>query len=119
MPARKKLLQKEKVPETQKHGTDGEPARAPLEKSLVSTGIDLGLCRARILEKYWELANLHPEVTKGNIAGQLKALDSLCQALDVVLTEKAQPDDKMDKGNGIYRSAWMHSDKTTDATNDE
>ena len=37
--------------------------------------------RNQILNMYWELANLNPEQTKGNITGQLKALDSLCEQL--------------------------------------
>ena len=35
----------------------------------------------QVLSKYWELANLRPEETKGSITGQLKALDSLCEEL--------------------------------------
>ena len=41
----------------------------------------LNINREQILAKYWELANLTPETTKGNITGQLKALDSLCEEL--------------------------------------
>ncbi len=37
--------------------------------------------REQILAKYWELANLTPEETKGNVTGQLKALDALCKEL--------------------------------------
>jgi hypothetical protein len=118
MPARKNPSPKKEVSHAQEHGTDIEPARAALEKSPASPRINVALCHAQILEKYWELANLHPEVTKGNIAGQLKALDSLYQGLDVVLPEKAKPD-KREKENEIYRSAWMRSHKTPDATNDE
>jgi hypothetical protein len=38
--------------------------------------------RDQILRKYWELANLEAEQTKGTITGQLKALDSLCLELN-------------------------------------
>ena len=37
--------------------------------------------RNQILNRYWDLADLDPEKTKGNILGQLKALDSLCEQL--------------------------------------
>ena len=37
--------------------------------------------RNQILNRYWDLADLDPEKTKGNILGQLKALDSLCEEL--------------------------------------
>ncbi len=46
----------------------------PLHKSLKFD-------RNQILNKYWDLADLDPEKTKGNILGQLKALDSLCEEL--------------------------------------
>jgi hypothetical protein len=64
---------------------------------------DIG--REHILSKYWELANLDPEATKGNIAGQLKALDSLCEELQ--LAKDAQENDQDSGRQEIYRSAWM------------
>ena len=57
---------------------------------------------SQVLEKYWELANLDPEVTKGTITGQLKALDSLCVELAEGGEEKA-----VLKSAAVYRSAWM------------
>jgi hypothetical protein len=56
--------------------------------------------RDQILNRYWELANLSTEQTKGSIAGQLKALDSLLEALAVkpAPTAKVVP---------FYRAAWM------------
>jgi hypothetical protein len=56
--------------------------------------------RDQILNRYWELANLDINETKGNIAGQLKALDSLREELEAkpASTAKVAP---------IYRSAWM------------
>jgi hypothetical protein len=51
------------------------------------------------------LANLHPEVTKGSITGQLKALDSLLGEVAPVPPEpmSGTPTAK----RGVYRSAWM------------
>jgi hypothetical protein len=56
--------------------------------------------RDQILNRYWELANLSPEDTKGNVTGQLKALDSLLEALAAkpAATAKVAP---------FYRAAWM------------
>ncbi len=34
--------------------------------------------RDQILDRYWQLAGLDAEETKGNIMGQLKALEALC-----------------------------------------
>ena len=63
----------------------------------------LKIDRNQILNRYWELANLDPEKTKGNILGQLKALDALREeqtsALTRIPTTQLRP-------NGIYRAAW-------------
>jgi len=61
--------------------------------------------RNQILNRYWELANLDSEQTKGNITGQLKALDSLCEQL--VVAEKPTTPAKRAIVHEIYRSGWM------------
>jgi hypothetical protein len=61
--------------------------------------------RDQILNMYWELANLNPDQTKGNITGQLKALDSLCEQLAV--EEKPITPAKRAIAHEIYRSGWM------------
>ncbi len=58
--------------------------------------------RDQILARYWELANLDPEDTKGNITGQLNALDTLCEELRLKPVETNRPGSQE-----IYRSAWM------------
>ena len=65
----------------------------------------LNFDRNQILNKYWDLADLDPEKTKGNILGQLKALDSLCAELAAgekpksIANRLPEPD--------IYRASWM------------
>jgi hypothetical protein len=64
--------------------------------------------RDQVLAKYWELANLDPEETKGNVTGQLKALEALCKELGFLPKKgsvKALP------ATEIYRSAWMNGSK--------
>ena len=61
--------------------------------------------RDQILNRYWELANLDSEQTKGNITGQLKALDSLCEQLAVA--EKPNTPAKQAVVHEIYRAGWM------------
>jgi hypothetical protein len=61
--------------------------------------------RNRILNRYWELADLDPEKTKGIITGQLKALDSLCEQLS--LAEKPKTPAKQTPVHQIYRANWM------------
>jgi hypothetical protein len=67
-----------------------------------STAPGLIISRDLILAKYWELANLTPQETKGNITGQLKALDALCQELRLKPVDSNRP-----ATLEIYRSAWM------------
>ena len=61
--------------------------------------------RGQILNRYWQLANLDPEVTKGTITGQLKALDSLGAALGLTASEAGNP--TAPAAPDIYRAAWM------------
>ena len=59
--------------------------------------------RDQVLNRYWELAKLGSEVTKGNITGQLKALDALREEL----AEKPKDAAKGMPSQRIYRSEWM------------
>ena len=72
--------------------------------------------RDQVLNRYWELAKLDSEVTKGNITGQLKALDSLCEELALekprgVAARNARASQE------IYRSEWM--DESSASTRSE
>jgi hypothetical protein len=69
----------------------------------LATGVEIG--REQILGKYWELANVAHQDTKGSLAGQLKALDSLCDEL-----APAQQNPAKRTRTEIYRSAWMDED---------
>jgi hypothetical protein len=60
--------------------------------------------RDQVLNRYWELAKLNSEVTKGNITGQLKALDALREGL----AEKPKNATKRMPSQGFYRSEWKH-----------
>jgi hypothetical protein len=64
--------------------------------------------RNQILHRYWELANLDVEETKGNITGQLKALDSLLEQL-AMPEKQAKPAPVQE----IYRSTWMTDSPST------
>jgi hypothetical protein len=65
----------------------------------------LNFDRNQILNKYWDLADLGPETTKGNILGQLKALDSLCEEM----AEADKPNTPANRAakRPFYRSQWM------------
>jgi|GEM_PF-5847860 len=86
----------------------GEQAASSGSSNLVARPPGIG--RAEILRKYWELANLDPEVTKGTITGQLKALDSLCEEL--ALEESGDDPSTSRPQQQIYRSAWLRESAT-------
>jgi hypothetical protein len=60
--------------------------------------------RDQILNRYWALANLDSELTKGNITGQLKALDSLCGEL--AQTQAGKPR-QTPQTLDIYQPDWL------------
>ena len=63
--------------------------------------------RDQILNRYWALANLDSELTKGNITGQLKALDSLCQELAQTQTGKPR---QAPRALDIYQPDWLRKE---------
>jgi hypothetical protein len=75
-----------------------------IHKHPESTAPGLKIDRDQILAKYWELANLSPADTKGNITGQLHALDTLCEELRLTPNKGST---KPLPAPEIYRSAWM------------
>jgi hypothetical protein len=63
--------------------------------------------RDQVLNRYWELAKLNSELTKGNITGQLKALDALREELALVPVEKPRSLVERTHSQEVYRSGWM------------
>lgn len=104
MPTKKKTATKEiEKPQVSFAPHQALVAGDPMSKQTKAACFDIG--RVHILNKYWELANIDPEATKGNITGQLKALDSLCEELGLV--KAAQEGEQSGGRQEIYRSAWM------------
>jgi hypothetical protein len=104
MPTKKKITSKEiEKPQVSFVPHQALVAADPTSIQTKADGFNIG--RVHILNKYWELANLDPEATKGNITGQLKALDSLCEELGLV--KAAQEGEQSSGRQEIYRSAWM------------
>jgi hypothetical protein len=90
-------------PEKEKTVIHKHPVGAfTLRKDSTTSGLKID--RDQILAKYWELANVTPETTKGNITGQLKALESLLELLPLTPNKDAK---KPLPAPEIYRSAWM------------
>jgi hypothetical protein len=88
-----------------KNGPLGERTEEAGRKARPTPELEIG--RDQILDRYWELANLDPVVTKGNIMGQLKALDSIREKLALAPAEKHKNSMKRMRTPEIYQSAWM------------
>ena len=85
--------------------------RAALREKLLlqeSEGLrKLNVGRDKVLERLWELATLPPDVTRGNINGQLKAI-AMFSAMGGLFpaTPEAQPEQPPVKAE-IYVSEWL------------
>ena len=83
---------------------------------------EFNISREQIIAQYWGFTRLEPERTNGNIAGQVRALDSL---RDMLGFEGPQPGEKPDgEGEGdskpqIYRPKWMRKPGDPDYEDDE
>ncbi len=70
----------------------------------VKTASRLEFDADQVLNRYWELARLGPDETKGNVMGQLKALDALREEQTSAL---ARIPTKQLPLHEIYQSEWM------------
>jgi hypothetical protein len=70
---------------------------------------DLG--RDQILARLWELANLSPEVTRGSIAGQIKALTMIVSIEALIPDRRRAPSQSQTAAPPvapeIYRAQWL------------
>ncbi len=95
--------------------------RAAVEQQLVQQEAEglrrLSLDRERVLDRLWEIAHLSPEVTRGSITGQVKAL-SMIVAIQNLIPDRRLVSEKKSltappvpacRGTQaqIYKSAWL------------
>jgi phage terminase small subunit len=52
-------------------------------------GQRITVCRADVINRLWDLAQLAPDDTNGNIAGQIKATEALAQIFDIKIVRTA------------------------------
>jgi hypothetical protein len=94
--------------------------RAAVQKQLVQQEAEglhrLNLDREQVLNRLWEIANLSPEMTRGSVTGQVKAL-SMIVAMEnfipdrrTVSLEKKSPPAPAPQ---IYASAWRREQQAT------
>jgi hypothetical protein len=77
------------------------------------------LGREQVLDRLWELAGLGPEMTRGSITGQVKAMSMIVAIEGLIPDRRAGSADKNpapppNKPN-IYESEWLREQKAKDA----
>jgi hypothetical protein len=88
--------------------------RAAVQQQLVQQEADglrrLNLDRERVLDRLWEIANLSPEMTRGSITGQVKALSMIVAMQNFIPDRRAISAEKKSAPPPvhaeIYPAAW-------------
>jgi hypothetical protein len=101
--------------------------RAAVQQQLVQQEADglrrLHLDREQVLERLWEIANLSPDMTRGSITGQVKALSMIVAMENFIPDRRAVSEKKSPPAPNraeIYAAAWRRGQQATTpaATND-
>ena len=94
--------------------------RAAVQQQLVQQEADglrrLNLDREKVLDRLWEIANLSPEMTRGSIAGQVKALSMIVAMQNFIPDPRATSPEKKSPpapAPQIHASAWRHDQQAT------
>src|ERR1700728_321535 len=88
--------------------------RAAVQQQLVQQEADglhrLNLDREQVLNRLWEIANLSPEMTRGSITGQVKALSMIVAMQNFIPDRRAASAEKKYSPQAIhhqiYPAAW-------------
>jgi hypothetical protein len=88
--------------------------RAAVQQQLVQQEADgqhrLNLDRAQVLTRLWEIANLSPEMTRGSITGQVKAISMIVAMQNFIPDRRAVPLEKKSSSAAaepqIHPAAW-------------
>ncbi len=76
----------------------------------------VNVTRDQILTRLWEIANLSPEITRGSLAGQVKAL-SMIVAIEGLIPDRRAASARNQPASppvtaDIYKSAWLRAQQT-------
>ena len=102
--------------------------RAAVQQQLVQQEADglhrLNLDREQVLNRLWEIANLSPEMTRGSITGQVKALSMIVAMQNFIPDRRAASAEKKSApappNAQIYNAAWLRRQQvTTPATTND
>jgi hypothetical protein len=71
------------------------------------------MSRDQVLARLWEIANLSPEITRGNVAGQVKALSMIIAIEGLIPDRRASPAQNKSApppvAAQIYEAAWLRT----------
>ena len=93
--------------------------RAAVQQQLIQQEADglrrLNLDREKVLDRLWEIANLSPEMTRGSITGQVKALSMIVAMQNFIPDRRAVSAEKKPSPAPnqaqIYTAAWLREQK--------
>jgi hypothetical protein len=93
--------------------------RAAVQQQLVQQDAEgqrrLNLDREQVLNRLWEIANLSPEMTRGSITGQVKAISMIVAMQNFIPDRRAVSAEKKPAPAPapaqIYEAAWLRSQK--------
>jgi hypothetical protein len=97
--------------------------RAAVQQQLVQQEAEglhrLNLGREQVLARLWEIANLSPEMTRGSITGQVKALSMIVAMQNFIPDRPAVSSEKKSPAapihHQIYQAAWLNKEKDSPA----
>jgi hypothetical protein len=95
--------------------------RIAVQQQLVQQEADgqrrLNLDREQVLNRLWEIANLSPEMTRGSVTGQVKALSMIVAMENFIPDRRAVPSPGKKSPTApapeIYASAWLRKQQAT------
>jgi len=94
--------------------------RAAVQQQLVQQEAEglrrFNLDREQVLNRLWEIANLSPEMTRGSVTGQVKALSMIVAMENFIPDRRAISSEKKSAPAPtaqIYTSAWLRGQQAT------
>jgi hypothetical protein len=95
--------------------------RAAVKQQLVQQEAEglsrLNLDREKVLDRLWEIANLSPDMTRGSITGQVKAISMIIAMQNFIPDRRAVSSEKKSAPAPvqaqIYEAAWLRGQQAT------
>ena len=88
---------------------------ADLSRRAVDGQRRLNLDREQVLARLWEIANLSPEMTRGSITGQVKALSMIVAMQNLIPDRPPESSEKKSSPAQIYEAAWLNKEEDSPA----